>query len=258
MAQQLAAGRRARMTVRLALISVGLAGLGIAATAGGASAHTPDVSASCTDGLTIGLTNYEGPSGNNHVTVTIDGVTHVIPFGETLSRNFPWDSSVDHVWLVVLDANLHTGDPTKYDTSFHGTQLHCTTPSTSSTVHATTTTTTVHATTTTAPPALTTTTTAPAATTTSVASEVPLPPETTTTAVASEAPVPAPTTTVAVASEAPLPPTAVVVEAPIGSTLPATGTDTGTQLGAAVVVVMSGLGLITISRRRHLAADRAS
>ncbi len=252
MAQQFAARRRGRSAIRLAVISVGLTGVGIAATAASASAHVPVVSETCT-GLNIGLTEYEGPSTNNHLTVTIDGVTQVIPFSETLSKTIPWSSSVDHTWLVVLDANLQTGDPTRYDTSFSGTQRHCTTPppsSTTSTVPATSTTSTVRA---------STTTTAPASTTTSVASEAPVPPaSTTTTAVASEAPVPAPTTTVAVASEAPVPPAAVVVEAPVGSALPATGNDTGLQLGLALVVLMSGLGLITITRRRSHAADQAS
>ena len=68
------------------LVSLGLTGLAIAATAGTSAAHNPDATASCT-GLSLSLTQYEGPATNNTVTVTIDGATTTVPFGEGLSRS---------------------------------------------------------------------------------------------------------------------------------------------------------------------------
>lgn len=79
------------------------------------SAHTPQVSADC-DGVHVNLTNYEGPAGNNTVTVTIDGVPFVDQFGTSFDATYPVpQNGATLVWTVFVDANLNSGDPDKYD-----------------------------------------------------------------------------------------------------------------------------------------------
>lgn len=99
-----------------------------------AEAHTPSVVPSCT-GLTINLVNYEGGSTNNSIAVTIanggDGSSSgQTMFGGSYSHTFAWSQIVSHTYTVVIDANLHTGDPAKYDKTFTGTWQPCQAPTT--------------------------------------------------------------------------------------------------------------------------------
>ncbi len=242
--------RRGHYGVRLALVSVGVTGLGIAATAGTSAAHNPTVAPSCA-GLGVDFTQYEGPASNNTVTVTIDGAATVIGFGDGLSRSFGWSDTADHVWSVAIDANRQTGDPTMYDWSTSGTQRACVAPTTQP---ATTTTPAPAAPTTDAP-----TTTAPtiaAPTTDAPAIAAPATDAATTTTAAA--------TTVAVASEAPAAPAAkaTAVSAAAGAarptTLPQTGSNTGLQLALAMTVLLAGVAMITITRRRTTTTDHHS
>jgi LPXTG-motif cell wall-anchored protein len=251
MNQHSTSARRGQKGMRLALISLGLTGLGIGATAGTSAAHNPNVAPSCT-GLTLDFTQYEGPASNNTVTVTIDGAATVIQFDEGLSRSFPWSDSADHTWTVTVDANRETGDATAYDTSTSGTETACV------------------ATETTTPPTTAPATTEPATTVpatteapTTTVSEVPAAAAPTTTAPET----PAVATTTAVANEAPSPPAATTVSvsdasaatAPTsGSTLPKTGSNTGLELMVATTVLLAGVWMIMITRRRTNARDHQS
>lgn len=139
-------------------------------------AHTPQVYDDC-DGLHVTLRSYEskhGPLDNNTVTVTIDGQTQTFGFDSGFQRDFDWDDTVEHVWSVSIDANIHRGDPTRWDRTFTGKQQPCqqpTTTSTTSTTSTTTTTTTVAPTSTSSTSTTTPTpsTTNPSSTSTSVA-----------------------------------------------------------------------------------------
>jgi hypothetical protein len=253
MNQHLTSARRGHTGMRLALISLGLTGLGIAATAGTSAAHNPNVVASCTQ-LSLNFTQYEGPASNNTVTVTIDGTPTVIQFADELSRSFPWSDAADHTWTVAIDANRETGDATAYDSSTSGSEQACVT------------TTTQPSTTTTAPqtdiftppiPAPATTEAPTTEAPTTVATEVPA----VVVASAAAAPeTPAAATTVAVADEAPVGPAApsavsasgasVAAAATTGSTLPRTGSNTGLELVMATTVLVAGVWMITITRWR--------
>lgn len=149
-----------------------LAGLTLA---GNAAAHTPEVVPSCT-GITITLTNYEGTATNNSVTISLDGAPPgQALFGSSYTHTFQWSPAQNHTYSVVIDANLHTGNPTQYDKTFQGAKSACGYPTTTADP-----TTTVAETT--APPATDATTTVAATadpTTTDVAVGVPPVPPTT-------------------------------------------------------------------------------
>jgi LPXTG-motif cell wall-anchored protein len=204
--------------------------VGVLAFATPALAHTPSVTPSCS-GLAVSLAAYDGPSTNNRVTTTIDGVATVVDFGASYSATFNWSQTVPHTWSVVIDANRSTGNATQFDVSFSGTWQAC--QPTATTVAPTTT---VEPTTTTVEP----TTTTDAATTTTAA------------LVASQAPATTSTTTATgtgsglVASQAPVPPAdanSAVVQ------LPATGYAWGPT--AILGLAMLGLGLALIGLRRR-------
>jgi LPXTG-motif cell wall-anchored protein len=237
--------RNGRRRVRIAAVALALTGVGIGATAGVAGAHTPVITHFCDTGLSVTLTFYDPPASNNLLTVTIDGVTTTFPFAAGFSQTFPWDPLADHTYTVVIDANRSPGNPlpTKFDRTFSGSQERC--PDLSSTTTtappAESTTTTSAITTTTAPPADSTTTTIEAATTTTAAA-------TTTTIVGSGGP-PAPTTT-AVAVGPPTVGGSGGLQAPTGSRLPATGNDTGMQLTVALALLIGGLVLFILTRKR--------
>lgn len=117
-----------------------------AALAGHASAHTPNISDSCT-GLTVSLTSYQGPASNNQITVVIDGVSQSFDFGASFNRTFPWTPTQSHTWTVVVDANQDVQrDRTTYDFTQNGSEAACqatsttaaSTTSTSTTVTSTT------------------------------------------------------------------------------------------------------------------------
>jgi LPXTG-motif cell wall-anchored protein len=234
--------RRAQFGVRLALISLGLTGVGIAATSGTSAAHAPTVAPSCS-GLSVTLTDYEGPASNNTVTVTVDGTPTTFHFAEGWSKSFSWADTKNHTWTVDIDANIETGDATYYDHVESGTQTACVTTtteaSTTTTVTPTTETPTTVTSTTVTPTTVTSTTTPAAIVPTTVTSTTATP---TTVASASEAvAVPATKTAVSAAS-------GVSAKA---STLPATGSRTGVTLALAAAVLLIGLGMVTTTRRRR-------
>jgi LPXTG-motif cell wall-anchored protein len=281
--------RRGRFGVRLAVVSLGLAGLGVATTAGTSAAHTGNVTPSCT-GLRLNLNSYEGPATNNTVTVTIDGTARVISFGSGLDQTFKWSDAENHTWAVVIDANLEKKfDTTKWDWSDGGTELACVTTTTTTTAPPTTTTTTAPPTTTTAPPTTTTappttTTTAPPTTTTTTVTPTTVTPTTVTPTTVSPTTVSpttvtpttvtpttdiSTTTAVVATGVPPVPPAAkptavdaasggvsAAPTAPSGSILPSTGSNTGLQVALAVAFLLAGVGMITITRRRPRSVDR--
>ncbi|MBG6237381.1 LPXTG-motif cell wall-anchored protein [Mycetocola sp. CAN_C7] len=100
------------------------AALVLAAGAAPASAHTPEVDATC-ESVTLTLENYghtpEAPTPNT-VTVTIDGVEQEnTAFGAGFAASYDFDDvAVGHEWAVVVDAADDT-----YDRSFDGTTEPC-------------------------------------------------------------------------------------------------------------------------------------
>jgi LPXTG-motif cell wall-anchored protein len=257
---------RTQLGVRLALISLGLTGVGIAATSGTSAAHSPSINPTC-DELNIALTYYEGPASNNAVTVTIDGKATTFSFAESWSNSFAWDNTKNHTWAVDIDANISTPNDTTWDVSEHGTEEACV-PTTEESTTTTVTPTTEESTTTTVTPtteASTTTTVTPttqASTTTTVTPTVTPTTVTSTTTPAVAVPTTVTSTTVtpttaAVASEAvavPVTKTAVSAAtgtAPSADTLPATGNKTGVTLALAAAALLIGLGMVTTTRRRH-------
>jgi LPXTG-motif cell wall-anchored protein len=242
MNQHITSKRRGRFGVRLALISLGLTGVGVAATFGTSAAHNPNITPSCSE-LKVSLSQYEGPASNNTVTVTIDGKATTFNFAETWNDSFPWADTENHTWTVNIDANIETAtDQTKYDYVESGTETACvsttTEASTTTTVTPTTETPTT-VTSTTETPTTVTSTTRPAAVVPTTATST-----TTTVAAASEAvAVPATKTAVSAASG--------VAAASSANTLPATGSETGVTLTLAAAALMVGLGMVTMTRRRH-------
>lgn len=234
-------------------------------SAGTAGAHTPTISDSC-NGLSINLANYEAPSPNNRVTITIDGVSTTHDFGGSFTKNLSWSPAADHSWTVVIDANRNTGDPTGFDVTRTGARKACEQPTTTT---AATTTTTVQPTTTTAAPSTTTTvepsttTVQPTTTTTTVApSTTTTTPSTTTTVITCEPPAvltqgdvgtyclttPAPATGQPPATPTPPPARPTVPAAP--TELPRTGANTGEIAAIAGISLAFGAGSFALSRRR--------
>src|SRR3954468_16034345 len=116
-----------------------------------ASPHAPNIGATC-GSLNLGFSGYEGGPGNNVLTVVIDGVPHTYSFTGNLLDQIPWDSTIDHTFSWVVDANRNSGDPTAYDASGSGSKGACNRPVTTTTVAPTTTTTLAPTTTTTLAP----------------------------------------------------------------------------------------------------------
>jgi hypothetical protein len=103
-------------------------GASAAVTPAPASAHTPEVSATCST-LTVKLTNYApATDGNfvNSVSVTIDKTaTQTIGFGASLTKSYTLgDKTVAHSYVVTVDA-----DDDNYDRTFPtGTSVPCDAP----------------------------------------------------------------------------------------------------------------------------------
>lgn len=226
----------------LAIPITAVAFLAIPAAVG--SAHKPNVESTCSK-LKLDFTDYEGDATNNTVTVTIKtaGHTQVVAysFASHLSKDVPWSTTASHTWTVNLNANIHTGDPTKWDFSQKNIQAACNPPATSTTL----------------PPNGPPVTEAPA---TTVPGSVPTSTAPATTALATTTTVDlcadscvlagGTTTTVLVAQDVgPTTPRPTTPRAPAQTQLPATGDDTGLQAAVAVAVLMLGLGLIRITRR---------
>jgi hypothetical protein len=79
----------------------------VALVAGPASAHNPDISASCTTGVKVTLSNYNtGTPNGNHVTVTIDGSVVVDQaFGSSFDHTYPFSNGQgSHTYHVVVTA----------------------------------------------------------------------------------------------------------------------------------------------------------
>lgn len=68
-----------------------------------ASAHTPDISATC-DGVHVGATAYDGSLANRW-SVTIDGVTQTGTFGDSLDQTFPVpQDGATTTWSAFVEA----------------------------------------------------------------------------------------------------------------------------------------------------------
>jgi hypothetical protein len=82
-----------------------VAGL-VALVAGPASAHNPNVSASCAAGLSVNLTDYNtGQPNANHVTVTIDGTIKTSQaFAGGFTQTYTWAAGASHTYEVVVTA----------------------------------------------------------------------------------------------------------------------------------------------------------
>ena len=225
--------------------------LGAAVLPATASAHTPDVSSTCSE-LTVKLTAYEGPADNNTVTVTIDGVTETFMFGRSFEQTFPIDPTTQSYWTVVVDANINQGDPARYDRVFEGSEYPCPTATTSSpstTTPPTAPSSTSPSSTSTTTPAPTTTvpaTTATSTTTTTSSS----PPSTSPTSVPTSPPSSAPASS-APSSTTSVPDTSGPTTSEPG--LPVTGSTTQTTAGAALITLAAGALLVLIARRRSVA-----
>ena len=117
--------RRPSRLVGLAIaVLLTLAGLPFLGSLG-ASAHVPDVSATCST-LSVSLTKYDA-SGTNHVTVTID--THEVAktgFTKRFVKDYPLDRTTAHTYTVDVrahdDADGHEG----WTKTFTGTTTPCT------------------------------------------------------------------------------------------------------------------------------------
>ncbi len=90
------AGRR---SVRSALSAL-MAGTLLLALAGGVSAHTPNVTLTCQDGLKVNLAAYNS-GGSNTVAVSIDNVA-------VSGSPFSFGSSYSHTWSVTPPTASHT------------------------------------------------------------------------------------------------------------------------------------------------------
>lgn len=261
-----------KRTTSAALLAVGI----ITFTAGHASAHVPNVSASCDDGAPTGhVTLIKYPPGS---TVRIQGGAPIAfspAYSTTVNLGSP---TVAHTFHVVVHSPDHIGE---LDETEH--VAACYVPQTTTTVQATTTT--QAATTTTA--AATTTTTAATTTTVKVPESGPLLPGPSTTTIRPDLTVPlvpitGPATTPSTAAPLPddcvginpdtgigsrrwslapctdgsvttarnAPDFAVTPTTTIRSTLPTTGASTGPALALASVTVAGGLGLGALARRR--------
>jgi LPXTG-motif cell wall-anchored protein len=138
-------GERRYATEATAIVlAIIIAVLGFAV--GRATGHEPAHEATC-ESVKVNLTNYEGTEDNNLVTISIDGVTVLSEyFNDTTSFTAASpDTTKSHTYAIVIDANLLTGDPVKYDRPtaeepFTGTMPACAAPTTSSTAPETTTT----------------------------------------------------------------------------------------------------------------------
>lgn len=112
--------------IRRALLAIFIAvtaslGIGV----GLASAHTPNQTVACS-GWSVTLTQYEGGTNNNSITITIDGVPATSNFGGSFSASGSWDQYADHTFKYVIDANKVSGNATQYDKTYGPvTQTHC-------------------------------------------------------------------------------------------------------------------------------------
>lgn len=230
----------------MALLSAGLATVGVLATSGISEAHDRNVSATCYQ-LQVSFSQYTGPAANNVLTVTIDGVAQApVTFAESYSNTYTWNPSLAHTYTVSVDANALSVPP---DNTFDTTDSDVTQPCVDTSSTSSSTSTSTSSSTTTAPGA--TTTTLPSTTTTSSGGAGGPAGSTTTAPATSTTSTVRPTTTSAVGNRAPT----VTRAATSSGSLPATGGDTGAQLTLAMAVLLAGAGLVAITRRRAGVAE---
>lgn len=113
-----------RLLASAAATALALGGL-LVATAAPASAHTPQISASCST-LSVKLTQY--PAKSNDVTVTVDGkILEKAQFTGRFEKSYPLDGTTSHTWSVAVDAP-DGKDGTQYDVTKSGTTEACDVP----------------------------------------------------------------------------------------------------------------------------------
>ena len=94
----------------VALVSGGL----VLASAGAASAHTPELTVTC-DSIQLDLTNY--PAEGNFLTAVLDGQDLSGPFGNQFhSGSIALDPTVPHTWTILIDSS----DGYAYDKDLSG------------------------------------------------------------------------------------------------------------------------------------------
>jgi hypothetical protein len=114
--------KRLLATVATATLALG----GLVATATSASAHTPNVHATC-ESLSLDLTQYREKWGDktNTVTVKVNGKKVLDEsFGRSFSETLPLDAGKKNRWVVKVDA----GDDDKWDEKVEGTTKPCVKP----------------------------------------------------------------------------------------------------------------------------------
>lgn len=103
-------GRAGRGAIRTPLAAMMAAVMLLALFVGSVSAHTPNVSLTCENGLKVDLTYYSTKSGNptpNTVQVWIDGVEvsgSTFHFGASFKQTWPVDKTAAHTAKVVVVA----------------------------------------------------------------------------------------------------------------------------------------------------------
>jgi hypothetical protein len=121
-----------RLLASAAATALALGGL-LVATAAPASAHTPKVTATCTE-LSVNLTQYSGPGEKNSVTVVVDGEPVATEkFEKGFQGSYPLDGAENHTWSVTVDA--HDGkNGTQYDFTKSDSTTACDAPAEEDTV----------------------------------------------------------------------------------------------------------------------------
>ena len=118
--------RSTRRALAAAILTAALSASIVATAAAPASAHTPNVSATCST-LAVNLQSYAWSQSNprpNKVSVTVDGANLATEwFGGSFKRDFSLgDATKPHTWRVVIDAIDN------YDRTYEGTSTPCAPP----------------------------------------------------------------------------------------------------------------------------------
>lgn len=246
-------------------VAIGWTALTVIAGIGGlslsrAAAHVPELTAGCGAGDTpysgapspfyaASLSQYAGTT--NTVTITIDGVSlGTTTFSDQFAKGGEIDNAyVPHtvVMVVVSEDGIGGGTYTASTTACRETPPSTTTPTPPTTTDDTSTTTipATVPTTSDAPPA--SSTSGPATTSTSLGGCVGMcGPADSITPIATPDVAPA-----VVAQDVAAVPTTTSAVAPVTGALPVTGSDTGVTLALAAAVLLVGVGLVTMTRRRR-------
>lgn len=221
-------------------VVTGAVALVVGFTAAATVAHTPTVTAEC-DGLHVELARYDGSHGaTNTLEVVVDGKATITHFATTYTHTFQWSTTEPHTWKATVTSIAADGSGT-----WSGTEQPCDTGDSQAT-----------STTSTSPPPPT----APNSTTsmppsTEVPSESSAPTgtgqATSTSSVAPDDSSPGTSPTPAARSNGPSTPTSSHGLSAATEGLPATGVDVHDTLWGAGVVLVAGLGLLVVTRRRR-------